>query len=120
MEIAAATNNSTFDLDSDGHVNQDDLDQFLGGGVISAGDMLNGDANFDGEVAFDDFLVLSVNFGQSGKKWSEGDFAANGQVEFADFLVLSNNFGASVGGGLSSRTVKCDLGDTWTRLCPCP
>jgi hypothetical protein len=94
-EIAAATNNNAFDLDGDGLVNQADLDQFLGGDIISAGNMLNGDTNFDGEVTFDDFLVLSANFGQSDKKWSEGDFAANGQVEFTDFLALSNNFGAS-------------------------
>ena len=97
MEIAAGTNNGAFDLNNDGLVNQDDLEQFLGGNIISAGNTLNGDADFDGQVTFTDFLVLSANFGQVDKKWSEGDFAVNGQVEFADFLTLSNNFGASAG-----------------------
>ena len=49
--------------------------------------------DFDGTVAFADFLTLSSNFGQDGKKWSEGDFIANGRVEFDDFLTLSANFG---------------------------
>ena len=95
VEITAGTNNGAFDLNNDGLVNQDDLDQFLGGNIISAGNTLNGDADFDGQVTFADFLVLSANFGQVDKKWSEGDFAVNGQVEFADFLTLSSNFGAS-------------------------
>ena len=56
---------------------------------------LNGDANFDGQVAFADFLVLSSNFDQPGRKWSDGDFDSNGIVQFADFLILSENFGRS-------------------------
>ena len=53
-----------------------------------------GDANLDGEVAFDDFLALSTEFGKDGN-WAQGDFDANGKIEFADFLLLSENFGAS-------------------------
>ncbi len=53
-----------------------------------------GDTNFDGEVKFDDFLVLSANFGDEGG-WAEGDFDGNGEVDFPDFLALSANFGGA-------------------------
>ena len=52
-----------------------------------------GDANFDGEVTFADFLALSNNFSQPGD-WTTGDFDLNGVTEFPDFLLLSRNFGS--------------------------
>ena len=92
-EIAAGTNNVLFDLTSDDLVNQDDQNLFLSGEIITDGNRLNGDADFNGMVTFVDFLIFSSNFGQDGKKWSEGDFVPTGRVEFEDFLVLSANFG---------------------------
>ena len=64
---------------------------------------LLGDADFDGEVQFCDFLTLSRNFIQPGDWW-QGDFDGSGDVGFADFLALSENFGASNldGGTLSA------------------
>ena len=93
LEISEGTNDASFNLNGDQLVNQDDLNLFLGGNFITRGNKLNGDADFNGTVAFADFLILSSNFGQDGKRWSEGDFIANGRVEFADFLTLSSNFG---------------------------
>lgn len=55
---------------------------------------LPGDADFDGEVQFADFLLLSRNFGEAGDWW-QGDFDGSGDVQFEDFLILSQNFGAS-------------------------
>jgi len=52
-----------------------------------------GDANYDGQVNFTDFLILSVSFGTAGD-WTAGDFDGDGQVTFSDFLVLSSNFGS--------------------------
>lgn len=49
-----------------------------------------GDANLDGCTNFEDFLILSANFGTPGT-WADGDFTGDGQVDFADFLVLSAN-----------------------------
>ncbi len=95
-EIAAGTNGHLFDLTEDGLVNEDDLGLFLGGGVISDGNKLNGDADFNGQVDFADFVVLSDHYGEAGKKWSEGDFDASGSVQFPDFVILANNFGNSV------------------------
>jgi hypothetical protein len=94
-EIAASTNNTTFDLNSDSLVNEEDLDIFLGDNIISDGNKLRGDADFSGDVQFPDFVILANNFGLDGKKWSEGDFNANGDVQFPDFVILANNFGLS-------------------------
>ena len=51
-----------------------------------------GDATLDGRVLFEDFLVLSANFGKRDAVWQDGDFNADGTVDFADFLLLSANF----------------------------
>lgn len=64
-------------------------------GAANVQDLL-GDANRDGEVSFEDFLVLSANFGkQVDAVWENGDFNADGEVSFADFLILSANYGRS-------------------------
>lgn len=56
-----------------------------------------GDANFDGEVDFSDFLSLSKHFGEGTRRdprgWSQGDFDGDGAVDFPDFLILSESFG---------------------------
>ena len=57
-------------------------------------DRLIGDASLDDEVAFEDFLILSANFGkETDAIWQDGDFNEDGSVDFADFLLLSANFG---------------------------
>lgn len=56
--------------------------------------LLPGDANLDGIVGFQDFLICSSNFGQRGR-WHDGDFNFDQQVDFNDFLELSTNFGFS-------------------------
>ncbi len=56
-------------------------------------DRLAGDANLDGAVSFDDFLILSTNFGAVDAVFIEGDFDENEVVNFTDFLILSANFG---------------------------
>ena len=55
-----------------------------------------GDLDDSGDVAFADFLILSSNFGQSGRL-ADGDLDCTGEVAFADFLILSQNFGKTVG-----------------------
>jgi len=58
-----------------------------------------GDANLDGEVAFDDFLALAqnyrggVDFTQQARGWTTGDFDQDGYAAFRDFLILAENFG---------------------------
>jgi hypothetical protein len=50
-----------------------------------------GDANSDGRVSFEDFLILSENFGKQ-TTWSGGDFSGDRLVGFEDFLLLAENF----------------------------
>ncbi len=54
-----------------------------------------GDVDLDGDVDFQDFLLLQVGYGNtSGAARSDGDLDADGDVDFQDFLVLQVNFGA--------------------------
>lgn len=70
-----------------------DLDESLAVRIID--DELKGDANGDGEIDFEDFVLLADNFGAAGINVADFDF--DGRVTFADFLLLSKNFGKSVG-----------------------
>jgi hypothetical protein len=93
LSAEAAKNGSSnidFDVTNDGFVNNEDVTRLL-----NFANRLNGDADFDGEVQFSDFLVLADNFGLTDKKWSEGDFDSSGIVQFPDFLILADNFGQS-------------------------
>ena len=57
---------------------------------------LCGDANLDGNVDFDDFIIVQENFGSEGS-WGTGDFDGDNVVKFPDFLILSENYGNSIG-----------------------
>lgn len=52
---------------------------------------LLGDVSGNGQVGFEDFLILSANFGGPGEL-AHGDLNADGTVNFADFLLLSQAF----------------------------
>ncbi len=109
-EIAGSTNNAAFDLNADSLVNDTDLNLFLGDNIITSGNKLNGDADFGGDVQFSDFVVLSENFAQTNKKWSEGDFDASGDVQFSDFVILAENFGQSAGQAVAATVPEpCGL-----------
>jgi len=82
---------TSFDITGDELIDHQDVSRFL-----ELTNRLAGDADFDGQVTFGDFLVLSSNFGEADETvWSEGDFNCSGDVGFDDFLQLSTNFGAS-------------------------
>ena len=55
-----------------------------------------GDANGDGFVTFQDYIVLELNFGKSGSTWAMGDFNGDGVTNFKDYIILETNFGKSV------------------------
>jgi hypothetical protein len=59
---------------------------------------LNADANRSGGVDFADLLILSQNYGQSGRTFSTGNFTYDpaGTVGFDDLLILSQKFGSTV------------------------
>lgn len=74
------------DLACVSHVQQRDV-------VLDALNTLPGDLDGNGEVAFADFLVLSMNFGKNLTSYRAGNINLQGGIDFEDFLVLSGNYG---------------------------
>ncbi|MDH4073928.1 MAG: hypothetical protein OEV41_12575, partial [Gammaproteobacteria bacterium] len=52
--------------------------------------------NLDGQVDFEDFVVLTVNFGKTSAIWQDGDFDGSTTVDFPDFVILAVNFKTTV------------------------
>ncbi len=82
--------------------------------ITIANPCIAGDVDCDGDVDFQDFLLLQVGYGiTSGADRSDGDIepdGGDGDVDFQDFLVLQANYGntsdALAGGdGLGSSAV---------------
>ncbi|MFW6146589.1 MAG: choice-of-anchor Q domain-containing protein [Planctomycetota bacterium] len=66
----------------------------IGAYEYTAGAPLPGDADEDGDVDLDDFVLLKTNFGATGATWGQGDFDGDGDVDLDDFVLLKQNFGA--------------------------
>jgi autotransporter-associated beta strand protein len=71
------------------------------GGALPAGTelityALPGDANLDGKVDFNDFVVIATHFLQPDINWDHGNFNYDSRVDFLDFVVMATNFGAGV------------------------
>ncbi len=62
-------------------------------------DLLDGDADLDGEVARSDFHALQDGFGSPDPDWLTGDFNFDGGVDFLDYLAWKANVGDAVPGG---------------------
>jgi len=61
---------------------------------------LGGDADADGDVDLDDFVILKRNFGlATGATWDQGDFDDDDAVTLDDFVILKQNFGKALGDG---------------------
>jgi hypothetical protein len=84
---------STLVFNDGSDFNGDGVDDVLSLEDATVDLIIAGDANRDGEVAIDDFLTLSVNFGSTDATWADGDFNYGGSVGFDDFLILAENFG---------------------------
>jgi hypothetical protein len=65
------------------------------GDSVATDGLKSGDANRDNVVNSDDFNILALNFGGSGKTWDQGDFNDSGTVTSDDFNLLALNFGQS-------------------------
>jgi hypothetical protein len=91
LTAALGTVDTSFDMNTDGVIDASDREVWLRDLAF----ILPGDANFDGQVNFADFLLFSANFQAEGG-WANGDFDGVGGVAFADFLQLSANFGRTV------------------------
>ncbi|MFW6146431.1 MAG: dockerin type I domain-containing protein [Planctomycetota bacterium] len=63
-------------------------------GVLNTASVRPGDADGDGDVDLDDFVILKQNFGTlNGASWREGDLDGDGDVDLDDFVILKQNFG---------------------------
>ncbi len=95
-EAGRSGGDDQFDINSDGTIDGNDLDFWVG----SLFGTVPGDANLDKQVDFTDFLLFTRNFGKQTTEWQSGDFDGDGNVGFSDFLRFSRNF------GVSSRRVR--------------
>jgi hypothetical protein len=93
--IVAGSQNSLYDLDGDGAVAFDDLTAWLAEAGFAENDSgapyLAGDADLNGAVDGNDFLVWNQNKFSPTPAWCHGDFNADGEVSGADFLLWNQN-----------------------------
>jgi formylglycine-generating enzyme required for sulfatase activity len=78
---------------------------------------LAGDADGDGDVDLDDFVILKTNFGvMEAARWNQGNFDGDEDVDLDDFVILKTNFGRVLGDEL---TLYCG-NDVTMPLVPIP
>ncbi len=97
-EVAAGTDDSTYDLNADGSVNDLDRDEWLAeAGPTNgfAGPFLVGDADLDGTVAAGDLNALGLTWLSDNNNWSNGNFTG-GNTNAADLNALALNWQSSV------------------------
>ena len=70
---------------------------------------LKGDANLDGVVDGQDFILWNTNKFTSNPAWCKGDFNADGVVDGQDFIIWNTNKFTSAGGGLTSSPSSPEL-----------
>jgi hypothetical protein len=88
-----------FDLNLDGIVDVQDLDQWMADAATMNGfsaPYLKGDADLNGVVDADDLNRLALNWRQDGAAWSGGDFTADGVVGAGDLNALALNWQQSI------------------------
>ena len=100
-EIIAGTNNSDFDLTSDGLVNLADQDEWRSIAAEKNGyaaPYLNGDADLDGAVIVGDLNAVGRNWRAmpAEQPWSNGDFNADEIVDSGDLNLLALNWQQSI------------------------
>ena len=74
-----------------------------------------GDLDGNGDVSFDDFLILSVNYGLPGG-WTDGNFDDDGIIGFSDFLAMSTNFDSEAGSPAAQASSVPEPAATWLLL----
>ncbi len=110
-----ASANLDFDMNGDGSVNNDDLDEWLVvGGANNPDDtggnpFLGGDANLDGAVEVSDFNVWNANKFTSNPGWCNGDFNADGVVDVPDFNIWNTTKFTSSSGGTNAVPEPAEL-----------
>ncbi|MEM8680229.1 MAG: hypothetical protein AAGF97_12850, partial [Planctomycetota bacterium] len=95
VQIVDETHGPAFDLDGNGWVDHQDLQQWLveagAANLPSGAPYLLGDANLDGTVDGQDFLVWNDHKFTASAAWCQGDFSANGIIDGQDFLLWNSH-----------------------------
>jgi hypothetical protein len=97
-EVAAGSNDGSFDLTGDGSVNDLDRDQWLadaGPRNDFSGSFLVGDANLDGAVGAADLNALALTWQSDNNNWSNGNFSGGG-TNAIDLNAMALNWQDSV------------------------
>ncbi len=105
--IVASSNDLVFDMNGDGAINFDDIIEWLS---VAAAENIGpgtsymlGDANLDGTVDGEDFLVWNANKFTPNDAYCSGDFNADGFVSGEDFLIWNaSRFNSAGSLGLGS------------------
>lgn len=96
VEVAAGTNNGTFDLTGDGNVDTADLNNWV---KEQFGTWL-GDSNLDGEFNSGDLVaIFGAGKYQNGQaaNWSEGDWNGDGVFDSGDLVTAFSDGGYELG-----------------------
>jgi hypothetical protein len=75
------------------HVGQNRLEVFTVVMFEIEPQLITGDIDGDGTVAFAEFLILAETFGRQEASREDGDLNDDQTVDFADFLLFAENFG---------------------------
>ncbi len=98
-EIAAGTNDASFDLNGDASVDKADLAEWLSAAAQENGlslPYLSGDADLSGTVNANDLNAMALNWQENVATWSGGDFTADGSVNSSDLNELGLNWQQSI------------------------
>jgi hypothetical protein len=88
----------------------------LAGGVRQLGagfdagayEQLAGDANWDGRIDADDYVLIDRGFARHLTGWSNGDFNGDGKVDSKDYLIVDTQYVASSGAGTVSAAMAAE------------
>ena len=93
--IAGQTGDLTYDMNGDGQLTGADIDPWLaaaGAANLPSGNAyLRGDADLNGSVGGEDFILWNDNKFTSNAGWCGGDFDADGAVDGRDFILWNEN-----------------------------
>ncbi len=74
---------------------------------------LPGDATADGNVSFDDLVVLAQDYGSTHATWSQGDFNNDGIVSFEDLVTVAQHYGQGTGLALEVPGASAEFNSAW-------